>query len=309
MTGHKTFPMELKLFILFLGMGLIPLLVTAGFYYLGNQAMAFAAAEVSAIGVVLGGFFLTRYVSSPIHGFSDKLLEIASSNRELSQRTHEQAAALEEIAATIEEVNSSIHQTSNNSERARQISQSTLDTVKTGEKTVQDALGAMVQISTSSRQIAEIIEVVHDIASQTNILAINAAVEAARAGEQGKGFAIVATEIKNLARRTGESSKEIEKLVQESVERVEKGHQLIHQSAETLRQVVANTVQTTEVIAEVASNMREQAVATQQMEYSVDQLNQITQQNAAMVEELFSIKNTEKPASPGKKLRRLQVLG
>lgn len=278
------------MFMLFLAVGLLPVLITVGVFYLSNKTYILILLEILTVGIIIASYMLAKYVLNPIVGFSAKLSEVNLSNQDLSRRTQEQATTLEEVASTIEEVNASIHLTSENTDIAKKISQSTLEVVKAGEKSIREITNAMGQISASSKQIAEILEVVNDIATQTNLLAINAAVEAARAGEQGRGFAIVATEIKNLARRSSESAKEIEKLIKESVERVERGSNLVQQSEETLRQVVTNTVQTSQVIAEVAATMKEQAMASQQIEIAVDQLNQITQQNAAMVEELFSLK-------------------
>lgn len=212
--------------------------------------------------------------------------EIASGNQDLSQRTQEQAATLQQISATVETMVSSILQTAKNSEQANQISRTTLETVRQGERVVEETREAMKQITVSSNEIAEIIQVVNDIAFQTNLLALNAAVEAARAGEQGRGFAVVAAEVRSLANRTAESSKEIQKLIKESVERVEKGNQLVGQSSEMLRQIVCNTQRITEVVAEITAALKEQSCSAEQIEYALEQLNLVTQQNAAMVEEL-----------------------
>ncbi len=166
------------------------------------------------------------------------------------------------------------------------MSLATLDAVNAGRDSVQNTLNAMEQISASSQQIEEIIRVVNDIAFQTNLLALNAAVEAARAGEQGRGFAVVAAEIRSLAGKTRESAAEIEGLIKESVDRVDRGNSLVRQSAELLDQIVANTKKTVEVIAEVASTMKEHALAGEQIQVSIEQLNQVTQQNAALVQQI-----------------------
>ena len=224
-------------------------------------------------------------ISSRVKNGSD---EIATGNQDLSQRTQEQASTLEEVASTIEEINASIQQTAANSGQADQISQKTLSAVKEGEIVIAETMDAMKQITVSSKQIAEIIKVVNDIAFQTNLLALNAAVEAARAGEQGRGFAVVAAEVRNLAGRTAESSKEIEKLIKESVDRVEKGNVLVQRSGEMLQQIVQNTKHTSDVVVEIAAAVKEQAGAAEQIQSAIEQLNQVTQQNASMVEEIAS---------------------
>ena len=212
--------------------------------------------------------------------------EIAVGNQDLSRRTQEQASTLEEVAATIEQVNSSIQVTTSNSEEANQLSHSTLEAVNAGQDSVQETIKAMEQISTSSQKIEDIIKVVNDVAFQTNLLALNAAVEAARAGDHGRGFAVVAAEVRNLAGRTSELSKEVESLIKESADRVGRGNLLVRQSAELFNQIVENTTKTVTEITNVAATMKEQATAGEQIQVSIDQLNQVTQQNAAMVEEM-----------------------
>ncbi|NLY89775.1 MAG: HAMP domain-containing protein [Firmicutes bacterium] len=235
---------------------------------------------------------IIRHVIQSADQVENASRQIAAGNQDLSQRTQEQASTLEEVAATMEEVNASIQQTAANSDQADQLAQNTLEVVKEGERATRETIDAMAQISASSKQIAEIIRVVNDIAFQTNLLALNAAVEAARAGEQGRGFAVVAAEVRNLAGRTAESAKEIEALIRESVERTDRGNLLVKKSAEILEQIVANTKRASDVIIEVAAAMREQAGASQQVQAATDQLNQVTQENAAMVEEISASSQT-----------------
>jgi methyl-accepting chemotaxis protein len=214
--------------------------------------------------------------------------EIATGNQDLSQRTQEQASTLEEVASTVEEMTTSIQQTAANSSQADQISRQTMVAVEEGQKAVEEAAEAMRGITVSSKQVAEIIRVVNDIAFQTNLLALNAAVEAARAGEQGRGFAVVAAEVRNLAGRTTESSKEIEQLIKESVERVEKGNILVRRAIEVLQEIVTNTKHTSDVVMEIAASTREQSTASEQIQSAIEQLNMVTQQNAALVQEISS---------------------
>jgi len=238
-------------------------------------------------------------LSEMVHGIQrsaqflqDATQQLSAGYQDLSQRTQEQASTLEEIAATVEEVTASVTQTSANAEQADHISRLTLSAVEEGEKSIAETKEAMDRIYTSSKQIAEIIKVVNDIAFQTNLLALNAAIEAARAGEQGRGFAVVAAEVRNLAGRSAAAAKEVEMLIKESVERVERGNYMVQQSSEMLSQIVENTRQTADVIAEVASAMREQMTASQQIQTSIEQLNQVTQQNAAMSEEVSASSQT-----------------
>lgn len=214
--------------------------------------------------------------------------EIAAGNQNLSSRTQEQAATLQQISASAEEITASIQQTALNSEQAKQLSTSTLEVVQDGERSINETINAMQQIDESSKKISDIIKVVSDIAFQTNLLALNAAVEAARAGEQGRGFAVVAAEVRNLASRTADSSKEIEMLINESVARIKRGNEAVQHSGEILQKIVQNTKQTTDVIMEIAAAMEEQSASSEQISAAIEQLNKVTQQNAALVQEITS---------------------
>jgi methyl-accepting chemotaxis protein len=212
--------------------------------------------------------------------------EINTGNQNLAQRTQEQASTIEEISANIEMITENLHVTTKNFNQADINSQKTLEVVTEGEKAIAETIDAMQQIKNSSKVIGEIIQVVNDIAFQTNLLALNAAVEAARAGEQGKGFAVVASEVRNLAVRTSDSSKKIEQLIKESLDRVIKGDNLVQKSGEILKGIVHNTKETSAIIMEISAAMNEQSTGVEQIHSAINQINEVTQQNAALGEEL-----------------------
>lgn len=214
--------------------------------------------------------------------------EISTGNQDLSQRTEEQASSLEEVSSTIEEITTSLESSSANASEADNLSKNTLESVRAGETVVNDMQGAMQEITQGSQEIAEIISKVNDIAFQTNLLALNAAVEAARAGEQGRGFAVVAAEVRNLAGRSAESAKEIEKLIKDSIVRVDKGNNLMNETERVLGEIVTNTQKTTDIIGEIAASLREQSTAAADIRTAIEELNQVTQQNASLVEEIAS---------------------
>jgi methyl-accepting chemotaxis protein len=212
--------------------------------------------------------------------------QIASGNRDLSGRTEEQASALEETAASMEELGSTVTHNAENARQANQLAQAAAGVASQGGAVVAEVVDTMKGINDSSRKIADIIGVIDGIAFQTNILALNAAVEAARAGEQGRGFAVVAGEVRTLAGRSAEASKEIRRLIQDSVERVESGSALVDRAGATMSEVVGSIQRVSDIMAEISAGSAEQAQGVNQIGEAVTQMDQTTQQNAALVEEM-----------------------
>jgi methyl-accepting chemotaxis protein len=211
--------------------------------------------------------------------------EIASGNSDLSQRTEEQASSLEQTASSMEEMTSTVQQTSDNAQHANQLSQNAVKTAESGGAVVKNAVEAMAEINSSSKRIADIIGVIDEIAFQTNLLALNAAVEAARAGEQGRGFAVVAGEVRNLAQRSAGAAKEIKDLIRDSVAKVEAGTDLVNRSGETLSDIVQAVKEVTAMIGDINSAAREQSSSIVQINQAVTEMDEMTQQNAALVEQ------------------------
>ncbi|WP_280192401.1 methyl-accepting chemotaxis protein [Delftia sp. PS-11] len=212
--------------------------------------------------------------------------QIASGNRDLSSRTEEQASALEQTAASMEELGSTVAHSSDNASQANQLAQTAASVASQGGAVVAEVVGTMKSISDSSRKIADIIGVIDGIAFQTNILALNAAVEAARAGEQGRGFAVVAGEVRVLAQRSAEAAKEIRRLIQESVERVESGSALVDRAGMTMGEVVTSIQRVSDLMNAISAESSEQSRGVAQIGEAVHQMDQTTQQNAALVEEM-----------------------
>ncbi|WP_051391673.1 methyl-accepting chemotaxis protein [Rhodoferax saidenbachensis] len=212
--------------------------------------------------------------------------QIASGNNDLSQRTEEQASALEETAASMEELSSTVKQNADNARQANQLAQSASSVAVKGGQVVSEVVETMKGINDSSRKISDIISVIDGIAFQTNILALNAAVEAARAGEQGRGFAVVASEVRSLAGRSAEAAKEIKGLINASVERVEQGTALVDQAGVTMIEVVGSIRRVTDIMGEISAASTEQSQGVAQIGEAIQQMDQVTQQNAALVEEM-----------------------
>ncbi|MCD0244814.1 MCP four helix bundle domain-containing protein [Xanthomonas melonis] len=211
--------------------------------------------------------------------------EIAAGNQDLSQRTEQQAANLEETAASMEELTSTVKQNAESARQANQLAIGAASVASQGGSVVAQVVTTMSGIEVSSKKIAEIISVIDGIAFQTNILALNAAVEAARAGEQGRGFAVVASEVRTLAQRSAGAAKEIKHLIDDSVGKVAEGSLLVDQAGKTMADIVASVQRVTDIMGEISAASQEQSAGIEQVNLTVTQMDEATQQNAALVEE------------------------
>ena len=234
---------------------------------------------------------------------SSAAAEIAQGSTDLSQRTEEQASALEETASSMEELTSTVKQSADNAGQANALAGAARNQAEQGGQVVDQAITAMSAINQSSRKIADIIGVIDEIAFQTNLLALNAAVEAARAGEQGRGFAVVAGEVRKLAQRSADAAKEIKGLITDSVAKVEDGGKLVDRAGQTLRDIMGSVKKVSDIVAEMAAAAREQASGIEQVNKAILQMDQVTQQNAALVEETAAASH-----AMGDQARELQQL-
>jgi methyl-accepting chemotaxis protein len=219
------------------------------------------------------------------HTITTASREIAAGNTDLSSRTELQASSLEKTASAMEELTSTVKQNADNAREANHLAATASDVARKGGEVVSQVVGTMGEINSSASKIADIIGVIDGIAFQTNILALNAAVEAARAGEQGRGFAVVASEVRNLAQRSAAAAKEIKQLIGDSVEKIGRGSKLVGQAGDTMDEVVASVKRVTDIMSDIANASAEQSAGIEQVNLSIIEMDGMTQQNAALVEE------------------------
>lgn len=282
-------------------------------YFLHNQ-VAQPLDEAIAVAKAIAGGDLTKTVSSHRHDDLGRLLrglqqttvnltaligdvrtnsttinkatkEIAAGNMNLSARTEMQASSLEETASSMEEFASTVKQNADNAQAADQLVRSATQIASKGGDMVGNVGSTMEGIIESSGKVKEIVSIIDSIAFQTNILALNAAVEAARAGEHGRGFAVVATEVRTLAHRSATAAKEIGSLISDSIDRVEEGGQLVGKAQQTMQEIMSSVKQVSDIVSEIALASKEQATGIHQVNQAISQMDEVTQQNAALVEQ------------------------
>jgi methyl-accepting chemotaxis protein len=226
-----------------------------------------------------------RVIASSTRDVASTASEIATSTADLSQRTEEQAASLEETSASMEEISATVRKNAENAQQANQFAIETQGVADRGSAVVSQAVGAMARIEESSNQISDIIGVIDEIARQTNLLALNAAVEAARAGEAGRGFAVVASEVRSLAQRSSQAAKDIKDLIGSSSVQVREGVELVNRAGGALEEIVASIRQVADIVSDIAAASSEQSSGIGQVNIALTQMDEVTQQNSALVEQ------------------------
>jgi methyl-accepting chemotaxis protein len=262
----------------------------------GNLTIDLHDTEGDEISELYNSFHrMQMLLTDVIHGIRIGAYEVAQSseqvskgNTDLSQRTQEQASSLEEIASSMEQMTSTVNQTADNALHANKLSVAAREQAEKGGEVTSRAVGAMDTITASSKKIAEIINVIDEIAFQTNLLALNASVEAARAGEQGRGFAVVAGEVRNLAGRCKTAAQEIKALIKDSVDKVQDGTKLVNESKTSLDEIILSVKKVSDIVAEIAAASQEQADGIKQAEVSFDYANQVEKIHAALYEKAMA---------------------
>ncbi|ARQ02018.1 globin-coupled sensor protein [Pseudorhodoplanes sinuspersici] len=224
-------------------------------------------------------------IAAGAHEVTDASREISHTTMDLSQRTEEQAATLEQTSASMEEIAATVKTNAENARRANDLSRDAREVADRSGEVVASAVSAMARIEESSRKISDIISVIDEIARQTNLLALNAAVEAARAGEAGRGFAVVASEVRSLAQRSSQAAKDIKDLITNSSGQVQEGVELVNRTGSSLKEILDAIRQVADIVGDIASASAEQSIGVEQVNKALTQMDEVTQQNSAMVEE------------------------
>ncbi len=248
------------------------------------------AADINAMGEKLRDF--ASRLAQSAEAVKAASSEISAGSQDLAQRTESQAASIEETAASMHEITTTVKQNADNAQAANQLAMAARDTAEKGGSVVGDAVSAVTQIETSAQKISDIVGLIDEIAFQTNLLALNASVEAARAGEAGKGFAVVAQEVRALAQRSANASKDIKALIAESNAQVKTGAALVNRTGQSLTEIVTAIKKVSDIVAEIAAASREQATGLEQINTAVAGMDEMTQRNAALVEQTTAAAQT-----------------